>query len=78
VYECGGRGGDPSTAFWKLLQPNPNNPTCIIGLELTLAQDIHFRVSEELFQFLNPLIEQQIAFNLTPKYSFVDLHIGKC
>jgi hypothetical protein len=78
VYERGERGGDPSTAFWQLLQPNPNNPVCIIDLQLTLGHDIHFRASEELLDILTPLMEQQMVFNLTPKYSFVDLHIGKC
>jgi hypothetical protein len=78
VFERGERGGDPSAAFWQLLQPNPNNPVCIIDLQLTLSHDIHFRASEELFDILTPLMEQQMVFNLTPKYSFVDLHIGKC
>jgi len=37
VYERGERGGDPSAAFWQLMQPNPNNPTFIISLEPSLG-----------------------------------------
>jgi len=76
VYERGERGGDPAAAFWQLQHPNPNNPTFIIGLELSIAHDIHFRVPEELS--LTPLMEQPMVWNVTPQCSFVDLHIGRC
>ena len=45
VYERGERGGDPAAAFWQLQHPNPNNPTFIFGLGLSLGHDICFRMS---------------------------------
>lgn len=41
-----------------------------------LIQDTPFRSNTQLHEKLTPYLEQHMVFNLTPKYSFVDLHVG--
>ena len=56
-------------------QPNP------IGVyDIALAIVGNFAdttITIELSNFVEPYEETNIQLNLTPKYSFVDLHIGK-
>jgi hypothetical protein len=69
---------DPIVPFSQLVEPNPENPICIIGLRpSTLVNGTPFRTPPELLKVLTPHNEKDMQFNITPKYSFVDVHIGE-
>ncbi len=68
---------DPREAIAQLCDPEPTNPVFLTGLRLPGFSDGLFRTPMELSNFVEPYEETNIQLNLTPKYSFVDLHIGK-
>ena len=68
---------DPRKAIAQLSEPEPTNPVFITGLRLPLLSNGLFRTPVELSNFMEPYEETNIQLNLTPKYSFIDLHIGK-
>jgi hypothetical protein len=68
---------DLQEAIAQLVDPEPNNPVFLTGLKLPLLSKSLFRTLIELSNFVEPYEETNIQLNLTPKYSFVDLHIGK-
>ena len=64
-------------AFCQLAKPNATNPIYIIGMEPpALIKHQKFGNCSQLHQRLTTYLEQRMVFNLTPKYTFVDLHIG--
>ena len=68
---------DLQEAIAQLCDPEPTNPVFLTGLRLPLLSNGLFRTPVELSNFVEPYEETNIQLNLTPKYSFVDLHIGK-
>jgi hypothetical protein len=68
---------DPREAIVQLVDPEPTNPVLLTGLRLPLFSNGLFRTPIEPSNFVEPYEETNIQPNLTPKYSFVDLHIGK-
>lgn len=80
VYEQGELSDtvDSNVAFCQLAKPNRLHPTYVIGLEPPfLLRGKPFRIPQQLYSVVTPQLEQRTIFNITPKYSFVDLHIGK-
>jgi hypothetical protein len=78
VFEGGEIRGNPQSAFCQLAQPNHDNPTYIVGMEPpALVKTTPFHASPQLQQHITLHLERRMVFNLTPKYSFVDLHIGQ-
>jgi hypothetical protein len=64
-------------AFCQLAKPNPATPTYIIGVEPpSLTKGLNFGSCSQLHRKLTTYLEQRMVFNLTPTYTFVDLHIG--
>lgn len=77
VYEQGEKSANASLAFCQMARPNPDNPTCIIGMEPpALVRCRTFGSCAQLHQRVTTYLEQRTVFNMTPKFSFVDLHIG--
>jgi hypothetical protein len=77
VFEGGEIRGNPQSAFCQLAKSNYDNPTYIVGMEpWTLIKNTPFRASPELQQHITLHLERRMVFNLTPEYTFVDLHIG--
>lgn len=69
---------DPMVPFSQLVRPNPDNPICIIGLRpQSLVNGTPFRAPPQLLKLLTPHHEKDMQFNITPKFSVVDLHIGE-
>ena len=78
VFERGQAGGEPATVYCQLAEPDSTNPTYIIGVQpISLVRENPFRPPGEFFDIETPYMEQRVTFNITPKYSFVDLHIGE-
>ncbi len=67
---------DPREAIVQLSDPEPDNPVFLVNLKLPSLSDHVFRVSPELSHAVEAYEEANVQVNLTPKYSFVDLHIG--
>jgi hypothetical protein len=66
------------TVFCQLAKPDPMNPTYIVGAESrVLARQYRFGSCPELHTQITTYNENRMVFNVTPKYSFVDLHIGE-
>jgi hypothetical protein len=68
---------DPATTIAQLLDPDPLSPVFLTGLRLLIVADRGFRCPYELCRVVEPMEELNSQVNVTPKYSFVDLHIGK-
>jgi hypothetical protein len=68
---------DPATTIAQLLDPDPSSPVFLTGLRLPIVADRGFRCPYELCRVVEPMEESNSQVNVTPKYSFVDLHIGK-
>lgn len=64
-------------AYCQLVKPNPLNPMYIVSADpACLVRGCAFRVPSELTKTITPFLEGRMSFNVTPKYSLVDLHIG--
>jgi hypothetical protein len=68
---------DPATTIAQLLDPDPSSPVFLTGLRLPIVADRGFSSPYELCRVVEPMEESNSQVNVTPKYSFVDLHIGK-
>jgi hypothetical protein len=66
----------PAMAIAQFLDPDPVDPIFITGLRMPVVNGIGYRAPYELSTIVEPFEESNIQVNLTPKYSFVDLHIG--
>ncbi|KAL6240325.1 hypothetical protein RBB50_012763 [Rhinocladiella similis] len=76
VYEQGEQSANAALAFCQMARPNHDNPTCIIGMEPpALVRYRTFGGCAQLHQQVTTYLEQRMVFNMTPKFSFVDLHI---
>ncbi|KIW36546.1 uncharacterized protein PV06_11200 [Exophiala oligosperma] len=76
VYEQGEQSANAALAFCQMARPNRDNPICIIGMELpALVRCRAFGGCAQLHQRATTYLEQHTVFNMTPKFSFVDLHI---
>ncbi|KIW36686.1 uncharacterized protein PV06_11101 [Exophiala oligosperma] len=76
VYEQGEQSANAALAFCQLARPNQNNPIYIIGMEPpALIRHRTFGGCAQLHQRVTTYLEQRMVFNMTPKFSFVDLHI---
>lgn len=64
-------------AVSQLVDPDPNKTAFLTGLRLPIVDDLGFRVPHDLCRVFEPFSESNNQVNLTPKHSFVDLHIGK-
>jgi hypothetical protein len=68
---------DPHLVIAQLVDSDPHKPVFLTGLRLPIVQDLGFRVPLDVCNVVEPFYESNEQVNLTPKYSFVDLHIGK-
>jgi hypothetical protein len=68
---------DPRIVFAQLVDPDPCSPAFLTGLRLPSVESCGFRCPYDLCGVLEPEEECNIQVNMTPKYSFVDLHIGR-
>lgn len=68
---------DPGMAIAQLLEPDPLKPVFLTGLRLPILAALGFRCPSDLCTVAEPMEESNVQINLTPKFSFVDLHIGK-
>lgn len=64
-------------AIAQLLDPNPIDPVSVLSLRLPILEELGFCCPVDLCSVIEPMEETPPQANLTPKYSFVDLHIGK-
>jgi hypothetical protein len=60
----------------QLLDPNPTHPVFFTGVRLPALANIGFRAPYDLCTIVEPVEECNIQVNVTPKYAFVDLHVG--
>ena len=67
---------DPREAIAQLCDPEQTNPIFLTSLRLSLVNKSMFRVPIKLSTTVESYDEANIQLNLTPKYSFIDLHIG--
>jgi hypothetical protein len=65
----------PQLAIAQLVEPDPKDPVCITGLRLPVVN--HFRTPCDMSLIAEPFDASNIQANLTPEFSFVDLHIGR-
>ncbi|KAJ9650320.1 hypothetical protein H2198_010375 [Neophaeococcomyces mojaviensis] len=76
VYEQGEKSANATLAFCQMAKPNPDNPTCIIGMEpRAWVRGKMFGSCAQLHRRVTTYLEQRMVLNMTPKFSFVDLHI---
>jgi hypothetical protein len=68
---------DPNVAISQLVDADPNKPVFLTGLRLPIIENLEFRVPLDVCKVAEPFYESNEQVNMTPKYSFVDLHIGK-
>jgi hypothetical protein len=68
---------DPREAIAQLCDPESLNPIFLTGLRLPCILEGVFNTPMELSNFVEPYEETNHQLNLTPKSSFVDLHIGE-
>lgn len=61
----------------QLVDSDPNKTAFLTGLRLRIVDDLGFCVPHDLCRDFEPFSESNNQVNLTPKHSFVDLHIGK-
>ncbi|KAH8431015.1 uncharacterized protein LDX57_008676 [Aspergillus melleus] len=66
---------DPGIAIAQLLDPDPLKPVFLTGLRLPILAELGFRCPSDLCTVAEPMEESNVQINLTPKFSFVDLHI---
>jgi hypothetical protein len=64
-------------AIAQLLDPTPRNPVSILSLRLPVLEELGFCCPVDLCSVIEPMEETPARANLTPKFSFVDLHTGK-
>ncbi|KAL6228854.1 hypothetical protein BDW75DRAFT_226124 [Aspergillus navahoensis] len=72
-----GKSEEAGLAFSQLLDPNPIYPVSILSLRLPILKELGFRCPVDLRSVIEPMEESHPRANLTPRFSFVDLHIGK-
>lgn len=79
IYRQGERDEnvDPREAIAQLCDPEPLNPIFLTSLRLPCIRRGVFETPVELSNFVEPYEETNHQLNLTPKFSFVDLHIGE-
>lgn len=65
-----------AAAFCQLARPDPRQPTYIVGVPSPALQRWEFGGCGQLYQQVTTYQEDRMVFNVTPTYSFVDLHIG--
>ncbi len=64
--------------FSQLIEPNSDNPMCVIGLRpLPLVEGEPFRAPLQLLQLITPLNKKDMQFSITPKFSVVNAPISK-
>lgn len=68
---------DPGMAVAQLLEPDPLKPVFLTGLRLPILAELGFRCPSDLSTVTEPMEESNVQINLTPRFSSVDLHIGK-
>lgn len=63
-------------AFFQLHRPNKRCPISVIGIQPSkTALSSEYLVPSSLATYVTAHAQRDIIYNLTPKYSFVDLHI---
>ncbi|KAJ5263155.1 hypothetical protein N7478_010760 [Penicillium angulare] len=67
---------DPYVVLSQLIDPDMNETAFLTGLRLPSIDHFGFRSPCEISTTIEPFDETNNKVNLTPKYSFVDLHIG--
>ena len=73
----GEQHGNPQLAFCQLAKPNPRNPVFVLGMEPDgLLKQTPFCAGPELLTHITLHHGERTIYNVTPKFSFVDLHIG--
>lgn len=68
---------DPYLVLSQLIDPDPNKPAFLTGLRLPSVDHFGFRSPCDISTVIEPFYETNNQVNLTPKYSFVDLHTGR-
>jgi hypothetical protein len=68
---------DPYLVLSQLIDPDPNKPAFLTGLRLPSVDYFGFRSPYDISTIIEPFDETNNQVNLTPKYSFVDLHTGR-
>lgn len=68
---------DHGIVLAQLIDPDPVHPVFLTGLRLPSVENCGFRCPYDLCAVVEPEEECNVQVNMTPKYSFVDLHIGK-
>jgi hypothetical protein len=68
---------NPGIVVAQLIDPNPVQTVFLTGLRLPSAENCGFRCPYDLCAVVEPEEECNVQVNMTPKYSFVDLHIGR-
>ncbi|KAJ5161028.1 hypothetical protein N7492_006420 [Penicillium capsulatum] len=66
---------NPRVVISQLVDADHNKTAFLTGLRLPIVDDLGFRVPPDICRLFEPFSESNNQVNLTPKYSFVDLHI---
>ncbi|EED14478.1 hypothetical protein TSTA_106880 [Talaromyces stipitatus ATCC 10500] len=66
---------DPTIVLAQLVDPDPCCPAFLTGLRSPSVESCGFRCPYDLCTVVEPEEECNIQVNMTPKFSFVDLHI---
>jgi hypothetical protein len=68
----------PSSVISQLVKPRCDKAAAFLtGLRLPTVKKRGFRCPDDLCMIVEPMEESNEQVNLTPRYSFVDLHIGR-
>lgn len=74
--EENGRSENFALAFRQLYRPNKRCPISVIGIQPSkTALTSHYQVPTSLAAYVTAHAQRDVIYNLTPRYSFVDLHI---
>ncbi|OKL55209.1 hypothetical protein UA08_09520 [Talaromyces atroroseus] len=66
---------NPGMALAQLIDPDPCRPVFLTGLRLATIESCVFRCPYDLCAVVEPEEECNVQVNMTPKFSFIDLHI---
>lgn len=74
--EENGRSDNFALAFFQLFRPNKRCPISVIGIQPSkTALSSEYMVPASLATYVTAHSQRDVIYNLTPTYSFVDLHI---
>jgi hypothetical protein len=79
VFKNGEKGEKKyfAQAIHQLHEPDPNDPVFLTGIRLLGIDDNPLKIPSQLSVYVESFFETYLQFNLCPKYTVVELHIGE-